>query len=244
MALVLAGIFMYKSDFKTYRSSMLEGHVNRSDFVEMNRLGLPVAIQLGMETAAFSLSCVMVGWLGTLPLAAHQVTITISQLFYLILFGMATAISIRISHFAGQNDIEGIKANSRDGFRLVLFCSLLLSIPTLIFRNQLGALFSSNVEVQQTVGMLVIVLIIYQFGDGMQYTFSNALRGISCVKPLVPCAFIAYFLVSLPLGYVLGFIANLGILGIWLAFPFGLTLAGVLYWQRFRKELKKLEGRK
>ena len=126
----------------------------------------------------------------------------------------------------------------------MLFCSLLLSIPTLIFRNQLGALFSSNVEVQQTVGMLIIVLIIYQFGDGIQYTFSNALRGISCVKPLVPCAFIAYFLVSLPLGYVLGFIANLGILGIWLAFPFGLTLAGVLYWQRFRKELKKLEGRK
>lgn len=244
MTLVLAGIFMYKGDFKTYRTNMFAGHVNRTDFAEMNRLGLPVAMQLGMETAAFSLSCVMVGWLGTLPLAAHQVTITISQLFYLILFGMATAISIRISHFAGQNDIEGIKANSRDGFRLVLFCSLLLSIPTLIFRNQLGALFSSNVEVQQTVGMLVIVLIIYQFGDGMQYTFSNALRGISCVKPLVPCAFIAYFLVSLPLGYVLGFIANLGILGIWLAFPFGLTLAGVLYWQRFRKELKKMEGRK
>lgn len=244
MALVLAGIFMYKGDFKTYRTNMFAGHVNRTDFAEMNRLGLPVALQLGMETAAFSLSCVMVGWLGTLPLAAHQVTITISQLFYLILFGMATAISIRISHFAGQNDIEGIKANSKDGFRLVLFCSLLLSIPTLIFRNQLGALFSSNVEVQQTVGMLIIVLIIYQFGDGMQYTFSNALRGISCVKPLVPCAFIAYFVVSLPLGYVLGFIANFGILGIWLAFPFGLTLAGVLYRQRFRKELKKLEGRK
>ena len=120
MALVLAGIFMYKGDFKTYRTNMFAGHVNRTDFAEMNRLGLPVALQLGMETAAFSLSCVMVGWLGTLPLAAHQVTITISQLFYLILFGMATAISIRISHFAGQNDIEGIKANSKDGFRLLL----------------------------------------------------------------------------------------------------------------------------
>lgn len=239
MALALVAVLVANKEFRPYLTSMARGRVNRADFNEMNRLGWPVAMQIGMESAAFSLSCVMVGWLGTLPLAAHQVTITISQLFYLTSFGMASAMSIRISHFAGQNDNEGILANSRDGLRLVLLCSLLLSLPTLVFRNDIGSLFTSNVEVQQTVAMLIIVLIVYQFGDGLQYTFANALRGIACVKPLVPCAFIAYFVISLPLGYVLGFVAKLGILGIWLAFPVGLTVAGVLYWMRFKKEMKK-----
>ena len=89
--------------------------------------------------------------------------------------------------------------------------------------------------------MLIIVLVIYQFGDGLQYTFANALRGIACVKPMVWYAFIAYFGINLPMGYFLGFVADLGILGIWVAFPIGLTVAGVLFWQRFRKEMRKIE---
>lgn len=242
MAMAMVTIVVCRKKFTQYRHDIIHSNINKIDFREMNRLGWPVALQLGMESSAFTLSCVMVGWLGTLPLAAHQVTITISQLFYLTIFGMASAMSIRISHFAGQNDNDGILANSRDGFRLVLMCSLLLSLPILAFRNHIGALFTSSVEVQQTVATLIIVLVVYQFGDGMQYTFANALRGIACVRPLVPCAFIAYFVISLPLGYALGFVAKLGILGVWLAFPVGLTVAGVLYWQRFRKEMKKRQG--
>ena len=241
MSLALVAVLVAGKRFALYRTSMSGGSINSADLKELTRLGLPVATQLGMETAAFSLSCVMVGWLGTLPLAAHQIMITVSQLFYLIIFGMASAMSIRISHFAGQNDNASIHACSSDGFRLVLFCSFMLSIPVLIFRNHIGALFTDNTEVQQTVAMLIFVLVIYQFGDGLQYTFANALRGIACVKPLVPCAFIAYFIISLPVGYVLGFVAKLGILGIWCAFPVGLTLAGVLYWSRFRIEMKKRE---
>ena len=86
------------------------------------------------------------------------------------------------------------------------------------------------------------MMMIYQFGDGLQYTFANALRGIACVKPMVTYAFIAYFIICLPLGYTLGFPCGIGILGIWIAFPFGLTIAGFLYKHRFEKELKKMEN--
>ena len=93
------------------------------------------------------------------------------------------------------------------------------------------------------VSVLIIILIVYQFGDGLQYTFANALRGIACVKPMVYYAFLAYFVINLPLGYILGFHTNLGISGIWAAFPFGLTIAGILFWNRFRKELNKAATR-
>ena len=241
MALAMVGMLMTGKNFGEYRRDILHSSLTKADFREMNRLGWPVALQLGMESAAFTLSCVMVGWLGTIPLAAHQVMITLSQLFYLVLSGMAAALAIRVSHFMGQKDYAAVRRNAYDGFRLNLLFSLCMGLPVFLLRHQIGGWFNDNMEVQAYVATLIILLMVYQFGDGLQYTFANALRGIACVKPMVLYAFIAYFVISLPLGYTLGFPCGLGILGIWIAFPFGLTIAGEMYRRRFEKELKKIE---
>lgn len=107
MALSLCAILFWAKSNRVYRLGMSNARINKADFREMNRMGFPVALLMGMETAAFSLSSVMAGWLGTLSLAAHQVMITTSQLFYLILLGMAAAVSIRISLFTGQKKLRG-----------------------------------------------------------------------------------------------------------------------------------------
>lgn len=242
MALIMVVVVSTRKNFQQYSHDILSSSFNKTDFLEMNRLGWPVALQLGMESAAFTLSCVMVGWLGTIPLAAHQVTITISQLFYLVLSGMASAMAIRISHFVGQKDFKAVRQNAYDGWRLNIMFSCLIGIPVFLFRHQMGAIFSENMEVQQIVAVLIILMMVYQFGDGLQYSFANALRGIACVKPMMTYAFIAYFVISLPMGYILGFPCGIGIVGIWIAFPFGLTTAGILYWHRFVKEVKKMEA--
>ena len=109
MATAMVGMVMVCRKFADYRHNIIHSEINKVDFKEMNRLGWPVALQLGMESAAFTLSCVMVGWLGTIPLAAHQVMITISQLFYLVLSGMAAAMAIRVSHFMGQKDYVAVR---------------------------------------------------------------------------------------------------------------------------------------
>ena len=243
MALAMVSIVIAGKGFREYRHDLIHSSLNKADFKEMNRLGWPVALQLGMESAAFTLSCVMVGWLGTIPLAAHQVMITLSQLFYLVLSGMAAALAIRVSHFMGQKDYAAVRRNAYDGFRLNLLFSLCMGIPVFLLRHQIGGWFNDNAEVQAYVSVLIILMMVYQFGDGLQYNFANALRGIACVKPMVLYAFIAYFVISLPLGYTLGFTCGMGILGIWIAFPFGLTIAGEMYRRRFEKELKKIEQR-
>lgn len=242
MAVLLVVILFFRKKYRLYRESVISGSITKQDLYEMNRLGWPVAIQLGIETAAFSLSCIMVGWMGTVPLAAHQVMIIVSQLFYLIISGLASAMSIRVSHFVGQNDIAAVRTCAYDGFRLILLFSCMMSIPALLFRHDVGGLFSDSIEVQQVVAQLILILVIYQFGDGLQFTFANALRGISCVKPMMYIAIFAYLVICLPLGYLLGFIFHLGISGVWAAFPFGLTIAGVLYWTRFLRELKKKDS--
>ena len=243
MALAMVSIVIAGKGFREYRHDLIHSSLNKADFKEMNRLGWPVALQLGMESAAFTLSCVMVGWLGTIPLAAHQVMITLSQLFYLVHSGMAAALAIRVSHFMGQKDYAAVRRNAYDGFRLNLLFSLCMGIPVFLLRHQIGGWFNDNAEAQAYVSVLIILMMVYQFGDGLQYTFANALRGIACVEPMVLYAFIAYFVISLPLGYTLGFTCGMGILGIWIAFPFGLTIAGEMYRRRFEKELKKIEQR-
>ena len=90
------------------------------------------------------------------------------------------------------------------------------------------------------VAQLIIPFLLYQFGDGLQINFANALRGIADVRPMMLFSFIAYFLISLPAGYLFGLVCGWGAIGIWAAFPFGLTSAGIMYYLRFRYKTKSI----
>lgn len=242
MAVALVIVLMFEKRSRPYRQGIAGSRINLADFKEMNRLGWPLGLQLGMETAAFSLSCVLAGWLGIIPLAAHQIMITISVVFYLVSSGLASAVSIRISMFVGKHDFAAVRANAADGFKLVLMFIGTMSVILLIFRNHVGLLFNDNPEVNKIVAVTCLVLVAYQFSDALQYCYANALRGIACVKPMVYYAFVAYFVVNLPLAYVFGFPLGLGMPGIWLAFLFGLSVAGILYLRKFRIEVRKMEN--
>lgn len=206
----------------------------------LGRLGAPVALQMGMETASFSLSTIMVGWLGTTALAAHQVMLTIGQLGFMVYYGMAAAVAVRASAFCGQGDKEAVKMTVSGGFHIILVLAAAVSVLMLAVRGSVGYLFTDNADVADAVAMLVIPFVLYQFGDGMQSNYANALRGISDVKMLSVYAFVAYFLISLPAGWLFGFVCGWGLTGIWMAFPVGLTAAGAMYMMRFRRTIARM----
>ena len=159
-------------------------------------MGWPLGLQMGMESGAWSLCSIIVGWIGTDALAGHQIMLTISMLFYQIYYGLASAIAIRTSLFCGQKDYEKISPTTWAGFQLILLTAFAVSIPVLFFRHNIGYLFTNSANVAGIVSGTIIPLIVYQFGDGLQCTFANALRGLSDVKPMMLVAFISYFIVS------------------------------------------------
>lgn len=234
IVLLFIAVFFLSERYRPYRQGFVKGRFNGHDMKNLFGMGMPVGLQMGMETASFSLSTIMVGWLGTVALAAHQVMMTIGQLGFMLYYGMAAAIAVRASNFYGREDFLQVRSTVSSGFRIILVMATLVSVFMLLVRKQIGFLFTDNVEVAALVTQLVIPFVLYQFGDGMQCTYSNALRGISDVKMVTLYAFIAYFLVSLPTAYLLGFVFDLGLVGIWLSFPVGLTTAGCLFWNRFR----------
>lgn len=242
MALACALVFFRHKRYRDFRESFASSRVSRGGVRRLSGLGLPVAMQLGMETAAFSLSAIFVGWLGTTALAAHQVMLTVSQLLYMVSSGMAAAIAVRVSYFAGQGDFEAVRRTAYAGLVIVFSLAFTLSMPVILLRNHISWWFTDSAEVCVLVSQTVIPLIAYQIGDGVQYTFANALRGIECVRPMIWIAFFSYFMVSLPLGWLLGIHMGFGLVGIWSAFPVCLSTAGVLYFLRFRKELRAMSA--
>ncbi len=238
MVVVFAWIVWRARRFRRYRVGLLRQRWSASLFRRLNALGWPVGLQMGMETASFSLSIIMVGWLGTIALASHQIMLTISQFTFMMFYGMGAAVAVRVSNYRGVGDTANVRRSAYAGFHLILLMAVVLLSIVFAFRYSVAGWFTDSAEVAMLVPALFLPFLIYQFGDGLQITFANALRGISDVKPMMFIAFIAYFVVSLPLGYLFAFVLDGGLVGIWMAFPFGLTTAGVLFWLRFQQQTR------
>lgn len=238
MVIIFIIIFMRSPRFVRYKIGFFRLGWSRAVFGHLNGLGWPVAFQMGMETASFSLSAIMIGWLGTIALASHQVMLAISQFTFMMYYGMGAAVAVRVSNFKGQNDIINVRRSAYAGFHLMMTLGVVLSLIVFLCRNYLGGWFTDSQEVAAMVTSLIFPFLIYQFGDGLQITFANALRGISDVKLMMVIAFVAYFIISLPVGYFCGFVMGWGVVGVWMAFPFGLTSAGLMLWWRFHHMTK------
>lgn len=239
MVLVFIAVFFSRAKFQRYRDGFLHLGWSRGLIRRLGSLGTPIALEMGMETASFSLSIIMVGWLGTIALASHQVMITISQFTFMVYYGLGAAVAVRTSYFNGQHDHQNTLHTVTAGLHVMVALEVLLGGIIFLLRNHIGSWFTDSPEVSATVLTLMVPFFIYQFGDGLQINYANALRGIADVKPLMVIAFIAFFVISLPVGYLCGFILGFGLVGVWMAFPFGLTSAGVMMWWRFRKQMER-----
>ncbi len=236
MVIIFVALFFMTDRYKEFKEGFRHGKVNKAEFTHLNKLGWPIAGQMGMETASFSLSAIMIGWLGSMELASYQIMMAVSQVCFMMYYGMGAAVSVRISNFHGQGDMENVRRTANHGFHIILVMLLMTGIPIFLLRNHIGGWFTDSEEVSQMVASVIYPFLLYQFGDALQINFANSLRGIADVKPMLLYAFIAYFVISLPAGYIFGFVLDGGLTGVWMAFPFGLTSAGVMYWLRFRKK--------
>lgn len=233
-------VFIFKSKkMNEYARAIKEALLSRGEMKTVFKMGYPVGIQMALESSTFTFAAVMSGWLGVIQLAAHQVVITISQLFFLMMQGLSFAVSILVSNAFGRKDLGSVREYARKGYFMTLGISATLSALLYCFRYQAAGIFTDSPEVSAMAVSLFFLLFAYQFGDGLQLCFANVLRGIQDVRPIMYAAFVSYYLIAIPSAYVLGFKTSLGIHGIWLGFPIGLTLAGIFFYARYRSDLRR-----
>ena len=239
MFVAFAILFFRKQSYRRYLVGYHRTTYNTGDLKVLNRMGMMVGLQMGMETALFSISGVMIGWLGTVPLAAHQVVASISTLGFMVYYGVGSAVSIRVSNFFGRGDIAGVRRATLAGTHLLGLLAISVSVFFLLVREHIGWLYTSSEDVVNLVAVLMVILVFYQFGDSLQIIFANALRGVADVTSMAVISFIGYFVIALPVSYICGFVLDWGIEGIWLGYPVGLTLTGGMMCWRFYYFLRK-----
>lgn len=207
----------------------------RSRFVELLRLGVPAASMMLFEAGAFSAASLMMGWLGTVPLAAHQVALGFAALTFMFPLGMSIAVSLRISRARG----EGREAALRPiGFGALAAGLTLMVGFALIFTvagRFLTGLVTPDVEVATLAARLLLVAAVFQLFDGGQVISVGALRGLTDVRVPTIITFIAYWVVSLPVGYLLAFHTPLQPMGVWTGLAVGLGCAAALLGWRFHR---------
>ncbi|MEM8731006.1 MAG: MATE family efflux transporter [Pseudomonadota bacterium] len=207
-------------------------------FWRVFKVGVPIGLTTLSEVSLFAASAVLMGWLGTIPLAAHGIAIQLASAAFNLHLGLSNAATVRAGRAAGQRDMIGL----RQGAIAVLILSLIASLATMaLFLAQpetLVGLFleAGNPDLPQTLAIgvhLLAVAALFQLVDGAQVVALGLLRGVQDTTIPMVMAALSYWCIGLPASYWLGFVWNMGGVGVWLGLVLGLAAAAALLLWRF-----------
>ena len=241
MSLMLFAGLLAPRSTRRYFALMRTVQASVVETARIARIGMPIAVQLVLEVSAFSASAIMMGWMGNVPLASHQIAIGLSAFTFMIANGVAMATTIRVSFRLGARDFKSLERVSYSAVHLVLVFMGLCSIGFLIFRNQLPFIFTTDPDVIAQAASLLALAALFQIFDGLQVVCLGILRGLADVKIPMFIAGFSYGLVGLSVSYICAFTLKLGPEGIWVGFVAGLISAGSLLAMRIRKKIGQIE---
>ena len=215
----------------------------REGLMPLLRLGTPVALQMGMEAASFSVAVILVARISTSALAAHQIIATISTLGFMVYYGIGAATAIRSSTLLAQGERRETRYVASAGVYLCLFVAAVMMPLLVLCREPVVRLFNADLSVAEATYLALIPLCLYQIGDALQIVYANALRGISRVAMLAPAAALCHLIVAPTMAWLFGFGVGLEgngpqLMGVWFAFPVSLTLLGLILRYSFRRATK------
>ena len=235
--LLFIAVFARRTSYAPYRKGIAAIRINRYSWKKLNIIGWPIGLQQGLEAGTFCVTAIMIGWLGSLALAAHQIAITISLISFTIYLGLGSAIAIRTSYYKGANNWFMVRKITIAGIHIALAIVCAVCLTLFLTKDFLGFLFTDDVAVNEVVKTLLPILMLYQIGDSIQIVLTNSLRGLADVKVIMWISFLAYFIIAIPCGYACGFLLNWGISGVWLAYPIGFACSVTLLGLRMKKQI-------
>lgn len=237
--MLYAGFMIHKS-IRPYFVLMRTVQSALHEIVRIARIGLPIAVQLVLEVSAFAFSAIMMGWMGNVPLASHEIAIGLSAFTFMIANGVAMATTIRVSFQLGTRDFESMERVSYSAVHLVLVYMGFCGLCFLLFRNQLPRIFTTDPEVIAQAATLLAVAALFQLFDGLQVVCLGILRGFADVKIPMFIAGFSYVMIGLSVSYICAFTLKLGPEGVWYGFVVGLISAGCLLAIRIRRKVRQI----
>jgi len=234
-------IYIFRTPkFKKYLTEFAHFQFKKELFQKIFKLSMPIGLQFILEVAAFAIGTIMVGRIGKTEMAAHQISLGLASLTFMMSSGVSTAVMIRVSSMYGKKAYQEMREIAYAGLHMVIGFMTVCAVIFVIGKQFLPNLHTDDWEVIKVASTLMIIAAFFQLFDGIQVVGASALRGISDVKIPTWMAFFSHWVVSLPIGYVMTFVVGVGEIGVWIGFLAGLTVASVMYIVRFEFISKKI----
>jgi len=219
--------------------------IERAWLQRLIALGFPAAGQLTLEVGVFAAATVLAGRLAPVDLASHQIALNISSVTFMVPLGVSAAGAVRVGHAIGRRDVHGAETS---GWTALIIGVSFMAVAALVLigapRPLIGA-FSSDDGVLRVSTTLLQVAAVFQLFDGLQCVATGVLRGLGDTRTAMLWNLVAHWFLGLPFGYVLCFVANLGVAGLWWGLSTGLIICGVgllVVWTRHISAEKRQAG--
>ena len=203
---------------------------------DLIRLGLPTSLQLLAEVSSFVMVTLLIGTLGTDALASHQVAMTCAATVFMVPLGLSQALTVRMGEAWGAKRHPQLRVILLSGWGIALAFTACSAQSVLYFHRTIAGWFLTEPGAIALTSTLLLASAAFQVSDAMQVSAAGALRGLGDVKVPGWIAFIAYWMVSIPAGWLLTFPFEMGVIGMWWGINLGLTTAALtLGWRVWRK---------
>lgn len=247
MLLLLLGYVLKAPHFANVRLLQARSRPEGERLLAFLRLGLPIGIAIFFEVSVFALVAILISPLGELQVAGHQIALSLTSLLFMFPLSFAFCMTIRVGHAYGRRDFAAIRHTRRVGLIALAVFATLSALFIVLARHGLTALYTDNAEVRQLAADLLLFAAAYQVVDALQVGAAGSLRGLHDTRGPMVMTLIAYWVVALPVGYVLGLTfltgTRYGPYGFWAGLVLGLSVAAVLLNQRLARQLRLLERR-
>ncbi len=240
MAVVMFVYVMRSKYFKLYLRSFKITFIDKVRSIQIVKIGAPVAMQYAFEISAFSGAAVLAGTIGAAQQAAHQVAINLAAITYMLGSGIASAATIKTGNNLGKNHFLNLRRSAIASYHIIIVFMSLTALLFMLLNNLLPSIYTEDRVVIDIAAQLLIIAGFFQLFDGTQVVGLGILRGIGDVNLPTFITFLSYWVVGIPLGYLLGFHFGLGVNGIWYGLTTGLLCASLLLFFRFQQRTRAL----
>ncbi|WLP95667.1 MATE family efflux transporter [Psychrobacter sp. M13] len=215
---------------------------NRAQITKLLKLGIPIGVSIFFEASLFSLGAIIISPLGEIATASHQVALSVTGQLFMIPISVAMALTIMVSNRYGEKNLVALKQVQATGLIWTILIAIVCMLGIWLFRPQVAAAFTDNIEVRAQAMHLLIFALAYQLFDGWQVNIAGILRGMQDTTVPMWVTLFCYWIVALPLGIYLVRYTNVGAQGFWMALITGLFLASILLTLRLRFQQKRLQA--
>lgn len=204
-------------------------------FERMIRLGFPTALQMFFEVTAFAGAAFICGLISAHDIASHQIALSMASFTFNLCIGFSVASTVMIGRKVGEQNFVELRKVGINNLKIAFIFMCICGIIFVLGRNILPTFFTKKeeIEVIALASKLMIIAALFQLSDGIQVTALGMLRGLQDVKIPSIYTFIAYWIITIPLGYFLCVTLEMGAFGMWIALGLGLTVSAVMLVKRF-----------